>query len=112
MSRAALDAIAARRAEATFSPMRMDGEDGDNTIADQISAEAAVVHDMATAMFFAACATDVPALRAEILRLQALLELAREAGIGGHSYMPSGEGGNTCELCDLPRYVCDGPEDC
>lgn len=112
MNRDALDAVAARRAEATFGPMRMVGEDGDYTIVDQIGAEVAVVHDKATALFFAACATDVPAMHAELLRLQRLLELAREAGIGGHSYRPSGGGGNTCEVCGLLRWVCDGPEEC
>lgn len=60
-----LKAIAARRGEATFGPMRMVGEDGDYRVVDQIGNEVAVVADKATAIFFAACATDVPALVAE-----------------------------------------------
>ncbi len=60
-----LSAIIARRSEATFGPMRMVGEDGDYRIIDQAGNEVAVVHDKATAIFFAACATDVPALAAE-----------------------------------------------
>lgn len=60
-----LKAIVARREEATFGPMRMVGEDGDYRIVDQIGNEVAAVADKATAIFFTACATDVPALATE-----------------------------------------------